>query len=206
MKKHNDGYVLVLVLVVFLVLSLSAVALLSVSLSSLKHQQASIERMQAKYQAEGMTEEFIAALENTISSSPEISGTATGITDDEAMTQARAAVSTAVNELWENIENCINSFNQSDDPTSFSHSTGSIKEQFTVKAVYTENEITAAVDAEVTLNFVISVSIGDAIETNANNGNDDTKQFSCGYSVIVSDVSIGYASYTVSYPEGGGGQ
>ena len=56
MKKHDEGYVLPLVLVVMIVMCLIATSLMSFSLQNLKSQQASIERMQDKYVAEGAVE------------------------------------------------------------------------------------------------------------------------------------------------------
>lgn len=64
MKKHDEGYALVLVLVVITVLCLVAMAMMAASLKNLTNQQSSIERMQAKYQAQGEIEKVIAALEN----------------------------------------------------------------------------------------------------------------------------------------------
>ena len=62
MKKHNEGYALVLVLVVLVVLSLVSVALMSVGLRNLKNQKAVGERMQDKYAAQGEIEKLTAAL------------------------------------------------------------------------------------------------------------------------------------------------
>lgn len=56
MKKYDDGYALVLVVVVMAVLMLVALSVLSLSLRNLQSQQASIERMQAKYAAQGKVE------------------------------------------------------------------------------------------------------------------------------------------------------
>lgn len=56
MKKHNEGYTLVLVLVVMLVLTTVATAILTFSVSNLKNQQAMVERMEAKYEAMGALE------------------------------------------------------------------------------------------------------------------------------------------------------
>ena len=62
MRKHNDGYALVLVLVVMVVLCLVALALMSNSLRNLQSQQKSIERMEDKYAAEGAVEIVVAEL------------------------------------------------------------------------------------------------------------------------------------------------
>lgn len=62
MRKHNEGYALVLVLVTMVVLSLVSVALMSVGLRNLKSQKAVGERMQDKYVAQGEIEKLTAAL------------------------------------------------------------------------------------------------------------------------------------------------
>lgn len=62
MKKHDEGYVLPLVLVVMIVMCLIATSLMSFSLQNLKSQQASIERMADKYVAEGAIEVAVAKL------------------------------------------------------------------------------------------------------------------------------------------------
>lgn len=66
MKKHDEGYALVLVLVVVTVLCLVAMAMMAASLKNLTNQQSSIERMQAKYQAQGEIEKVIAEIEKKI--------------------------------------------------------------------------------------------------------------------------------------------
>lgn len=84
MRKHNDGYALVLVLVVMVVLCLVALALMSNSLRNLQSQQKSIERMEDKYAAEGAVEILIAKLGKITTI-----GVSTGSTAEE---QAAAAV------------------------------------------------------------------------------------------------------------------
>ena len=66
MKKHNEGYALVLVLVVITVLCLVSMAMTAASLKNLKNQQDSIERMEAKYAAQGEIEKFVATFEGMI--------------------------------------------------------------------------------------------------------------------------------------------
>lgn len=68
MKKHNEGYALVLVLVVITVLCLVSMAMTASSLKNLKNQQDSIERMEAKYAAQGEIEKVIAGFEQKIAS------------------------------------------------------------------------------------------------------------------------------------------
>lgn len=64
MKKNNEGYVLVFVVVVMLVLALVATAVMTFSLHSLKSQQNSIQRTQDQYAAAGEIEKVVAQLEN----------------------------------------------------------------------------------------------------------------------------------------------
>lgn len=64
MKKHNEGYSLVLVLVVLTLMSLVAAFILSFSLRNLQSQTAAVERMEQKYAAAGEIEKVVAQLEN----------------------------------------------------------------------------------------------------------------------------------------------
>lgn len=65
MFKRNDGYALSYVLVVLLVLAIIATAVMAPPLRNLQMQQASIERMQEKYAAQGMVEQVVAELQAT---------------------------------------------------------------------------------------------------------------------------------------------
>ena len=64
MKKHNDGYALLLVLVVMIVLTTIVTSVLSLSLQNMKAQQRSIENMQDKYSAQGAVEQVVAMIED----------------------------------------------------------------------------------------------------------------------------------------------
>ena len=64
MFKRNDGYALSYVLVVLMVLAIIATAVMAPPLRNLQMQQASIERMQDKYVAQGIVEQVVAQLEN----------------------------------------------------------------------------------------------------------------------------------------------
>ena len=59
MKKHDEGYALVLVLVVMIVISLVAATVLTFSLRNLQNQQKSIQRMEDKYEAQGKIEKEV---------------------------------------------------------------------------------------------------------------------------------------------------
>lgn len=65
MFKRNDGYALSYVLVVLMVLAIIATAVMAPPLRNLQMQQASIERMQEKYAAQGMVEQVVAQLGTT---------------------------------------------------------------------------------------------------------------------------------------------
>lgn len=62
MKKHEEGYVMILVVVVILVLSIVSAALMSLGVTNMKSQVASVERMQDKYSAQGEVEKVVAVL------------------------------------------------------------------------------------------------------------------------------------------------
>ena len=64
MMKRNDGYALLYVLGAMLFLAGIAVAVMTMSLQVLKNQQSSIERMQDKYEAQGLAEQVVAQLEH----------------------------------------------------------------------------------------------------------------------------------------------
>lgn len=84
MRKHNEGYALPFVLVVITVLFLVALAISTVSLRNLQSQQASIQQMQDKYEAQGQIE-IVTALIDNISSKTHISDLASlgNLDDDE---------------------------------------------------------------------------------------------------------------------------
>ena len=62
MKKHDEGYALVLVLVVVLVLNIAAMGLMTLTLNNLKTQRNLVDRMVDKYDAQGEIEKVVAQL------------------------------------------------------------------------------------------------------------------------------------------------
>ena len=64
MKRHNEGYALPFVLVVLVVMCIIAVGIMDFSLRNLQSQKATIQRIEAKYEAAGKIEEIVAAIEN----------------------------------------------------------------------------------------------------------------------------------------------
>ena len=65
MKKHDEGYALVLVLIVLTVLGLLASLMLSFSLQHVQTQQKYIDRMQDQYAAAGEIEAIIGQMQST---------------------------------------------------------------------------------------------------------------------------------------------
>ena len=66
MKKYNEGYALPFVLVVLVVMCIIAVGIMDFSLRNLQSQKATIQRMEAKYEAAGEIEKiYAAAINNT---------------------------------------------------------------------------------------------------------------------------------------------
>ena len=66
MRKYNEGYTLVLVMVVLIVMVLLATAILTASQKNLQAQVNSVTYMQNKYQAQGEIEKVIGSLEALI--------------------------------------------------------------------------------------------------------------------------------------------
>lgn len=62
MKKHDEGYVMILVVVVILVLSIVSAGLMSLGVTNMKSQAASVARMTDKYSAQGEIEKIVAVL------------------------------------------------------------------------------------------------------------------------------------------------
>lgn len=58
MKKHDEGYALILVLVVMIVMCLVAVTLMSFSLDNLQRQQDSVQHTKDQYAAQGEIEKI----------------------------------------------------------------------------------------------------------------------------------------------------
>ena len=63
MKKHDEGYALVMVLIVMLVLCTVAGSVLAISTGNLKKQQESFGRMEERYEAAGYIEEAFVRIE-----------------------------------------------------------------------------------------------------------------------------------------------
>lgn len=59
MKKHDEGYALVFVLIVMVVLSIVATTLMTGAMKNLQAQNTSLSQMQAKYKAQGEIEKAV---------------------------------------------------------------------------------------------------------------------------------------------------
>ena len=68
MKKHNEGYTLVLVLMVMVILSLLSASILTAAMQNLKFQETSAQRMSDTYAVEGELEKVTARLETALNS------------------------------------------------------------------------------------------------------------------------------------------
>ena len=64
MRKHNEGYTLVLVMVVLAVLSVLATVILTAAERNLDAHKHGVQYMQNKYQAQGEIEKFLGELES----------------------------------------------------------------------------------------------------------------------------------------------
>lgn len=100
-KRYDDGYVLVYVVVVIVILSILVPAACANSLRNLKAQQASVERMQQLYEAEGQIERFVAEMQ---SKAVELSGSGYS-SDAVAKGAAESAFEEAVNGILNTVLN-----------------------------------------------------------------------------------------------------
>ena len=71
MRKHNEGYALVLVLVVLVVLCLLSSYLLSFSLRNLNNQKMAANRLQDQYTAAGQIEQTVGSIQAFIKNVPQ---------------------------------------------------------------------------------------------------------------------------------------
>ena len=80
MKKHDEGYALVFVLVVMAVLGIVATTLMTGAMKNLQAQNTSLFQMQAKYKAQGEIEKTVQLIENSLQSEgTNLWGTAEGV-------------------------------------------------------------------------------------------------------------------------------
>lgn len=87
MKKHDEGYTLILVLIVLLVMTFTAVSILSVSASNIRKQGESVAAMKNKYKAAGEIEKAVASIDAELAKISNGFGNAflTGILDEDTV-------------------------------------------------------------------------------------------------------------------------
>lgn len=100
--KQKDGYVLIYVMVVIVLLCTLAAIACSISLQNLKAQNASLERTQDLYTAEGLVEQFVGQVQQY-----KYSGDS-GDTEYDSQGEAYQAAQKAADEAFESWRNAMN--------------------------------------------------------------------------------------------------
>ena len=91
MKKHDEGYALLLVVVTLLVLAILSAALMSMGVRNLKNQKASLDQMVDKYAVQGEMEKQVAQIEKTLKDKGDtIEISTTGVSAETFLTKAVA--------------------------------------------------------------------------------------------------------------------
>lgn len=175
--KKNDGYVLVYVLAVFVVLSLAAVTICTSAVKNLRSQQASIERTQALYQAQGQMEHFLALMDRMEAAAPVSGGSET-----DAKDKAREAFWHDLRALDEILEYISVDFERS------------TLERLVVQGVNGENGA-AKIDAELQVFLELEVA-----EITSGDPMSPIISYTCSYAMSQGAV---YRSYDISYSKGG---
>ena len=174
--RKDDGYILVYVLVVFLVLSFAAVAICTGSVKNLRAQQASVERTQALYQAEGQMEHFVARMDKMEATTP-VSGGSKAAAKDHAQEA-----------FWHDLRILDDSLEHIS--VDFDHST---LDSLVVQGVSKDG--TAKIDAELRVHLKLEIeeiTSGDPISP--------VISYICAYAMSQGAV---YQSYDISYSAGG---
>ena len=91
MKKHDEGYVMLLVVVVILVMSIVSAALMSMTVTNLRNQRNSVDRMKEKYAAQGEMEKLVAQLEAGIPEEVTVEVTSLNLEETQCLKEAIAA-------------------------------------------------------------------------------------------------------------------
>lgn len=140
MKKHDEGYVLPFVLIAVLVISLVIASVMTIPLRNLRSQQAVIERMQDRYQAEGAIEKFVAELQNV--------NTFTCSSESECKEKLEAIITDICNGIYDNTEETEDSETTIDAPVlpdNVTEEPQSFEFTIVLKSVYNTAQITAEV-------------------------------------------------------------
>lgn len=173
--RKDDGYILVYVLVVFLVLSFAAVAICTGAVQNLRAQQASIERTQALYEAEGQIEHFVALLNEMEARAPVSAG------DSDA---TAAAAKTA---FWNDLTTLDGNLPQ------IQVDSASTLDSLVVQSVSADG--TAKIDAELRVHLKLDVHAVPPADPSL-----PVSSYTCTYTMSQDAV---YQSYDISYSTGG---
>lgn len=188
MKRNNGGYVLVYVVVVIVILCILVPAACSNSLQNLKAQQASIERMQQLYAAEGQIEQFVAEVEEQ----------SKGLQGEGDASNAKTAFAGKVSDVASGIASDMVDSASSEEFSLKRTPDGNEKYQCEIPLVSTAGDVTieAVVEADVGINVTYHPE-------EPGSGKEGW------YTYEITDCTITYESYdisatTESEPEGGG--
>ena len=192
MKRNNGGYVLVYVVVVIVILCILVPAACSNSLQNLKAQQASIERMQQLYAAEGQIEQFVAEVEATKEDGE--SGSSSYADSQLAEAKAKGAVESAVKSEMDTVLNSINNISRADVlEWNWENKNPTCKLSLTSKASNANIVIYA--------DIIVNVTVAIKTPTTTVNGTDYYK-----WSYEITDCTITYESYAISATTEGKGE
>ena len=179
MRKNEDGYVLLYVLVVLVLLSLTAAAVCSIALHNLQAQRSSVEQMQERYAAEGLGEQFVAKLQAVERNSTSLAAR------DAAVSAAKAAFEDGAKDADADIA----SLNISSEPD-FTWTAGEGNTYhcaMTVEAREGETLVTASLDAAMTI----------AVDE-VRHYDDDGGYSHSTFNYALSGVTVSYQSYDIS--------
>lgn len=175
MKKHSEGYVLVYVLIVVVILSLLALGVCSIALRNLQSQQASVEQMQERYEAEGSMERFVAKLQ------------AFREEDTTEYDSERAAISAAKDSFWSGVRNMANGIVTIQESSLTWEGTSC---KITAQASAGDQTLTAELDIEVTIPIEAYPHSTDDGEGNS--------IVTYTYTYAISNVAFAYDTYDIA--------
>lgn len=190
MKRNNGGYVLVYVVVVIVILCILVPAACSNSLQNLKAQQASIERMQQLYTAEGQIERFVAEVEA-------IPKSGKGSSDREST--AKNDAKTAVKNVIENASTNVLDENvtKNEEPIwECLEDTDTLNCKFSL----------VSKASDIVINAVIKVDLKVSIQVEEEKGGEENSTDKYLWSYKITDCTITYESYEISTTTAGEGE
>lgn len=195
MKKHDEGYALLLVVVTLLVLAIMSAALMSMGVRNLKNQKASLEQMVDKYDAQGEMEIKVADIEAKIAAKSGITEIPIGVI---AENKESAAVEKWIEYL--ELEEVVTEKTVPEFSDSVTEGTFSCKIPLDAKSESENTQISCV--------LVLTGTIKKQTEqTNEGNGEDEnsTEEVTASTEIIyeITFKSLNYTSYNIS--EGGAG-